>query len=46
MEITGLSTSAAGILLNKLKDAKLVIPVSGKGKGKYIFIIEVIIKQY
>lgn len=40
MEITGLSTSAAGILLNKLKDAKLIKPVSGNGKGKYIFSLE------
>lgn len=41
MKITGLSSNAAGELLNKLKAAKLIVPVSGKGKGKYIFALEV-----
>jgi predicted HTH transcriptional regulator len=41
MKITGLSSNAAGELLNKLKVAKLIVPVSGKGKGKYIFALEV-----
>jgi len=37
MKITGLSPNAAGSLINKLKDANLIVQVSGKGKGKYIF---------
>ncbi len=37
MKITGLSSNAAGSLINKLKCANLIVPVSGKGKGKYMF---------
>ena len=38
MEIVGISITAAGNLLTKLKDAHLIQPVSGHGKGKYRFI--------
>ncbi len=40
MKITGLSPNAAGSLINKLKDADLIVPVTGKGKGKYMFAIK------
>lgn len=36
---TGLGITAAGELLHKLQDAKLIEQVSGHGKGKYKFII-------
>lgn len=38
MELFGISITAAGNLLNRLKVAGLVEAVSGKGKGKYKFI--------
>lgn len=38
MRVTGLSITAAGNLLAKLKDADLIQAVSGHGKGKYKFI--------
>ncbi len=38
MEIVGISITAAGSLLAKLKDADLIQAVSGYGKGKYRFI--------
>lgn len=37
MEATGLSISSAGNLLNSLKNAGLIVPVRGYGKGKYKF---------
>lgn len=37
MEIIAVSITAAGNLLNKLKEAELIEPVSGQGKGKYKF---------
>ena len=37
MNITGLSIYPAGTLIHKLLDIKLIVPVEGKGKGKYIF---------
>ena len=36
-EIIGISQTAAGNLINKLKTADMVEPVSGLGKGKYRF---------
>lgn len=38
MQITGISITAAGNLLNNLKKAGLIEAVSGYGKGKYKFI--------
>ena len=38
MEITGVAQTASGNLINKMKAAGLVEPVSGMGKGKYRFI--------
>ena len=38
MEITSVSITAAGNLITKLKNAGLVEPVSGYGKGKYRFV--------
>ncbi|MCD8369957.1 MAG: hypothetical protein LUC94_06475 [Clostridiales bacterium] len=35
-----ISGTAAGNLINKLKDAMLIVPVTGHGKGKYRFITE------
>lgn len=35
--ITGDSATAAGNLINKMKDAELIEAVTGFGKGKYIF---------
>ena len=37
MEIVGISITAAGNLITKLKDAGLIQAVSGYGKGKYKF---------
>ena len=37
MDIMNISITAAGNLINKLKAAKLIEPVLGKGKGKYKF---------
>ncbi|MDD3052239.1 MAG: hypothetical protein PHR06_13980 [Candidatus Cloacimonetes bacterium] len=37
MLITGLSINPAETLIHKLLDIKLIVPVEGKGKGKYIF---------
>ena len=37
--ITNDSVTAAGNLLNKLKEAELIEPVRGQGKGKYKFVI-------
>lgn len=39
MEITSVSITAAGNLLNKLKEANLIEPVTGHGKGKYKFTV-------
>ena len=36
-EIIGISQTAAGNLINKLKVSGMVEPVSGLGKGKYKF---------
>ncbi len=38
MEITGVSITAAGNLLNTLKEAGLIEQVSGNGNGKYRFV--------
>lgn len=38
MEVVGISITAAGNLLTKLKDAGLIQAVNGYGKGKYKFI--------
>lgn len=35
--ITGLKSSAASKLIKLLKDSNVIIPVKGKGKGKYCF---------
>ena len=37
MEVVGISITAAGNLISKLKDAGLIQAVSGHGKGKYKF---------
>ena len=39
MKLAGITSSPAGSLLDKLKEAGLVEPVVGKGKGKYKFIM-------
>ena len=39
MQLTGVTSSPAGALIDKLKTAKLVEPVSGQGKGKYKFVM-------
>ena len=36
-EMTGISQTAAGNLINKMKTAALIEPISGLGKGKYKF---------
>ena len=41
MGITGLSINPAGTLIHKLLDLNLIVPVKGKGKGKYIFSIKI-----
>ena len=41
MQTTGLSISAAGNLIHKLSEEKLIITVKGKGKGKYKFNISI-----
>lgn len=38
MDIIGISITAAGNLITKLKDAGLIQAISGHGKGKYKFI--------
>ena len=38
MEVVGISITAAGNLITKLKDAGLIQAVSGYGKGKYKFV--------
>ena len=37
MRITGITSSPAGDLINKMKNAHLIEPVTGRGKGKYRF---------
>ena len=37
MDIVNISITAAGNLINKLKEAELINPVIGQGKGKYKF---------
>lgn len=37
MRITGITSSPAGDLINKMKSAHLIEPVTGHGKGKYRF---------
>lgn len=39
MKLAGITSSPAGRLVDKLKDAGLIIPVIGQGKGKYKFTI-------
>lgn len=39
MEIINISITAAGNLINKLKEAELIEPVRGQGKGKYKFVV-------
>ena len=41
MRITGITISPAGTLIRKLLDENLIIPVEGKGKGKYMFDISI-----
>ena len=42
MKITGISITAAGNLIAKLKRAELIEAVTGYGKGKYMFIKPVV----
>ncbi len=37
METLNISSTAAGNLISKMKEAKLIEPLSGHGKGKYRF---------
>ena len=37
MQIIGITSSPAGDLINKMKNAHLIEPVTGHGKGKYRF---------
>ena len=37
METLTLTASAASALISKMLDSDLIIPISGHGKGKYIF---------
>lgn len=39
MEIVNISITAAGNLINKLKEAELIESVTGQGKGKYKFVM-------
>lgn len=39
MQLSGVTSSPAGALIDKLKAAGFVEPVSGQGKGKYKFVI-------
>ena len=39
MEAADVSMTAAGRLINKMKEARLIEPLSGHGKGKYRFIV-------
>lgn len=39
MKLVGVTSSPAGALIDKLKEAELIEPVSGKGKGKYKFVM-------
>lgn len=39
MDIVAVSITAAGNLISKLKDANLIEPIAGQGKGKYKFVV-------
>ena len=39
MKIAGVTSSPAGALIDKLKGAELIEPVTGQGKGKYKFVM-------
>ena len=39
MALAGITSTPAGELIKKLKEAKLIEAVSGQGKGKYKFIM-------
>lgn len=39
MKLVGVTSSPAGALIDKLKEAELIEPVSGQGKGKYKFVM-------
>lgn len=41
MRLTGVTSSPAGALIDKLKAAGLVEPVTGQGKGKYQFVMPI-----
>ena len=38
-DVTGLKASSASKFIKLLLDSKIIVPVSGKGKGKYCFSI-------
>ena len=37
MEVLSLTASPASALISKMLDSGLIVPISGHGKGKYIF---------
>ncbi|MDO4521513.1 MAG: hypothetical protein Q4B57_00035 [Eubacteriales bacterium] len=39
MMFTGITSSPAGSLIKKLKEAERITPVKGQGKGKYKFVM-------
>ena len=39
MKLAGITSSPAGALIDKLKEAGLIEPVVGQGKGKYRFVM-------
>ena len=39
MKLAGVTSSPAGALIDKLKSAGLIEPVTGQGKGKYRFVL-------
>ena len=41
MKLVGVTSSPAGTLIDKLKEADLIEPVRGQGKGKYKFVMPI-----
>ena len=37
MDVLGITASPASALIKKMLDMKLIFPIKGKGKGKYLF---------
>lgn len=39
LKLVGVTSSTAGALIDKLKEAGLIVPIVGQGKGKYKFVM-------